>query len=513
MKFETVSPESLGIDSNSILDFIDRMEKAAIELHSISVLRHGTLCAIGAVKPYSLSIPHIMFSFSKTLTATGIGFAEQEGLLSLDEKLVDIFPEYAPEDPSENCKNADIWSLLTMTSGHGTEIPIEAQTEEWIYNFLHHEFVYEPRTTFLYNTAGTNMLAAIIKKRTGLEITEYLRPRLFTPLGMSDIHGLPLPDGTIMGGSGMFLTTKEQALFGQFLLQRGKWEGRQLLNDAWFDRAVIKEVETVSVANPSPTLNWSQGYCFQCWKNCAKDVYRCDGAYGQFAFVCPNEDALVTITSASENTEYLVEAFEDTILKSIHEGPYEENEEARKQLIEKLENASLPALWSIRSPMAEEALNGKRFVFTSSDVQDHVPSFEEFIGGGGAENICGNALRAMTFAFREDRLILTVEGAERTVDIAIGLGGEILMTPYTVNVTQGETETVIGASGRWEDAVSLHLELRNVRCVTGARITLSLECNDPANFPDALTLKRRPTICQPRALHDTDCFELKLKKA
>lgn len=512
MKFEMTTPESLGICSGSILEFMKRMEEASIELHSISVLRHGKMCAIGAMKPYDLSVPHIMFSFSKTLTATGIGFAVQEGILKLTDKLIDIFPEYAPENPSENLKKADLYSLLTMSCGHETEIPIGTEGSDWIRSFMHHEFVYEPGTMFLYNTAGTNMLAAALKKRTGLEITEYLKPRLFEPLGMSDVQGLKLPDGTVWGGSGMFLTTMDQALFGQFLLQRGKWEGKQLLNDAWFDQATVKQIDTTNKLNPSQTLNWAQGYCFQCWRNCAEGVYRCDGAYGQFAFICPKQDAVVTITSASETTEYLVEAFEDTILKSMQEEAYPENPALQQKLSEKLENASLPALWGARSPQAEQAVNGVCYHIVNEGMEGEAPSFEAFIGGGGAEDIYGNALKSLQFKFEKDRLILKVEGADQTYELALGLGGEILKTPVQFNGTYGVTDTIIGGSARFENAKKLTLELRNIRCVTGARITLRFTGTEPGREYDSFTMLRRPTLCIDSALHDTKYFLIKMEK-
>ena len=125
-----------------------------------------------------------MFSFSKSLTSTAIGFARQEGILSLEEKLVDIFPDKLPENPSENLKKAEIRHLLMMGCGHETEIPnLGLGDPDWIKSFLTHPFVYEPGTHFLYNTAGTNLLSAILTRKTGQTLTEFLRPRLMEPWG------------------------------------------------------------------------------------------------------------------------------------------------------------------------------------------------------------------------------------------------------------------------------------------------------------------------------------------
>ena len=172
-EFEKVSPESQGLRSEGILEFIGRMKQESIELHRMSVLRHGKLCFECCWAPYDRETPHIMYSFSKSLTAAAIGFAEQEGVLSLDEKLIDIFPEESPEDPSENLKKADIRSLLTMSCGHETGLSWADRDPDpdWIRAFLHHEFKYEPGTTVMYNTACTNMLCAILGKKTGQQPT------------------------------------------------------------------------------------------------------------------------------------------------------------------------------------------------------------------------------------------------------------------------------------------------------------------------------------------------------
>ena len=160
--FKDVTPESAGISSKGILNFLDRIEENQIELHSFMVIRHGQCAAKGWWKPYDEKFRHPLYSFSKSLTATAIGFAEQEGILSLDEKIVDIFPDLLPENPSENLKKITLHHLLIMGCGHETEIM--DNSENWISTFLHHPVLHEPGTFYKYNTAGTNMLAAVLRK-------------------------------------------------------------------------------------------------------------------------------------------------------------------------------------------------------------------------------------------------------------------------------------------------------------------------------------------------------------
>ena len=217
MQLERVSPESVGISSKSILEFLRRAREACVEMHGLMVLRHGKVCAEGWWAPYGPQYKHSMFSFSKTLTATAIGFAEQEGLLSLEEKLVDIFPDRCPENPSENLRKADIYSLLTMSCGHENEISAqEDASPDWISAFLHHDFPYAPGTMFQYNTPGTNMLAAILRRKTGMGLTEFLEPRLLAPLGIENARCLRLAVGVERGGAGYFLSTEDMARVAQF---------------------------------------------------------------------------------------------------------------------------------------------------------------------------------------------------------------------------------------------------------------------------------------------------------
>ena len=229
MNLPTCTPESAGIPSASVTAMLDELYAQGIEMHSFMLLRHGKVCAQGAWKPYDMDEPHIMFSFSKSLTSTAIGFAVQEGILSLDDRLVDLFPDKAPENPSENLQKCCVRHLLMMGCGHETEIKWGPdQANDWVKDFLHHPFVYEPGSHFLYNTAGTNMLCAILRKKAGQSLTEFLGPRLFAPLGMTDIQCHTLPDGTSMGGAGCSLTIGDMARFMQFVANRGQWEGPHL---------------------------------------------------------------------------------------------------------------------------------------------------------------------------------------------------------------------------------------------------------------------------------------------
>lgn len=206
MKLQHVTPESVGVPSQAVLDLLDEFYRQGVEMHGLMLLRHGQVYAEGHWAPYNAQTPHILFSFSKSLTSTAIGFAVQEDILSLEDKLVDLFPDKVPENPSENLQACCVRDLLMMACGHAKEIDWVASSSDWVSQFLEDPFVYQPGTHFLYNTAGTNMLSAIITRKTGLTLTQFLQPRLFDPLEMGQVFCQPLADGTEMGGAGMYLT-------------------------------------------------------------------------------------------------------------------------------------------------------------------------------------------------------------------------------------------------------------------------------------------------------------------
>jgi CubicO group peptidase (beta-lactamase class C family) len=300
--FERVSPSSAGVKAESIQAFLNSAAAESIDLHSVMLLRHGKVCFEKWWAPHSPDEFHDMWSFSKSLTSTAVGFAVQEGSLSLTDRLVDLFPDKLPETVSNNLAKAAVQDLLTMSCGHETE-PRDYEGD-WIRSFLMTEFKYVPGVMFQYNTMGTNMLCAALRRRTGQNLTEYLRPRLLDPLGITETRmRFILPDGTEPGGSGYQLRTEDMARFMQFVANKGAWQGTQLLTSDWFDMATTKQIETENPVYPATGSDWLSGYGFQYWCCQPEGVFRADGMYGQFGIVMPRQDAVLIITEHTERTQ------------------------------------------------------------------------------------------------------------------------------------------------------------------------------------------------------------------
>ena len=458
--FKDVTPESVGIESKGILDFIHDVKKHGIEQHSLMVIRHGKCCAKGWWKPYGPQYLHPVYSFSKSLTATAIGFAEQEGILSLDEKLVDIFSDQLPEQISDNLKEVTLEHLLTMSCGHETEIE-NKETEGWVRMFLANPFLHKPGTFYKYNTAGTNMLSATLKKKTGKDLIEFLRPRLLDPLGISEIYCARTPgeDSVEHGGGGMKLRTEDMAKFTYFLLHRGEWEGKQLLRTSWFDRACVKQIETLHDSE-NHTGDWGMGYGYQCWMGTQAGSFRADGAYGQFGLVYPALDLIVVMTTATEQTQTLLTSLAKYLLPAVKEQPLPESI-ASTSLKGELEHLALPMVHGDRCPHLEKKLDAQVYAAQKADGKGCC-SLEYLIGGAGIFDLYAGEIDKMAFYFGQDTLQWSVWEDGEIRKITASFTGE-----PAVSETNGVT---YAATAGWRSLGALELEVRRVDAISGSRI-------------------------------------------
>lgn len=294
------TPEEQGISSPAISKFVEAADKNINTLHSFMIVRHGHVISEGWWKPESADKQHILNSVSKSFNATAVGLAIQDGKLKLDDPVLKFFPEDAPENPSENLKAMTVRDLLTMTCGHETEAKREGGPS--VKQFLAQPVPFKPGTHFQYNTMGSYTLSAIVKKVTGKTSLEYLKPRLFDPLGIEDPKWDSSPEGNSLGGYGLFLRTEDIAKFGQLYLQKGKWEGKQLISEEWVKQATSKQVPNDKESHAGIGADWKEGYGFQFWQ-CRHNAYRGDGAGGQFVVVMPEQDMVVAITASTGNMQ------------------------------------------------------------------------------------------------------------------------------------------------------------------------------------------------------------------
>ena len=333
------SPESQGFSSKAILNFIEATKSSSLEWHSFMLLRHGKVIAEAWWKPFDSAYKHTLYSLSKSFTSSAIGFLVTEGKISANDSVISFFPDDLPNVVSANLKAMKIKHLLTMNTGHETDtMPVLRQNEPqtWVKSFLAHPVVFEPSTHFLYNTGATYMLGAIIHKVTGQTLEQYLKPRLFEPLNIKDYDWEKSPQGLNTAGFGLRVKTEDIAKFGQLYLQKGKWEGKEILPAAWIEEATKKQTTSQGGDN-----DWSQGYGYQFWR-CKPGFYRGDGAYGQFCMVMPEHDAVLVMTSESFDLQKSMTVAYENLLPGFSDKKKPENPSLKLELAKVLNSLKLP---------------------------------------------------------------------------------------------------------------------------------------------------------------------------
>lgn len=297
-------PEEAGISSKGLLQYLEQVQQQGVEMHSIKVLRHGKLVMTANFAPFDDHTPHMLFSLSKSFCSAAAGFAVQEGLLRWDSKVLDVLSEYAPENPSEWLKSVTLHHLLCMGSGLKEEsdhIAGQPEVKEWAKAVLACDCVREPGTHFHYNSHGTYLVSCMVQKVTGQTVWDYLIPRLFVPLGIPVPHWSCSPENVNCGGWGLNLASDHIARFGQCLLQKGVWEGKQVLPLEWIEKATAFQIDN-SNGQKDPGNEWHQGYGYQFWRT-RGNRYRGDGAFGQICMISEEKDMVVAATAGTGDME------------------------------------------------------------------------------------------------------------------------------------------------------------------------------------------------------------------
>jgi hypothetical protein len=428
------SPETQGISSAAIADFVISAEKTINSLHSFMLVRHGCVVAEGWWHPWRPETPHMLFSLSKSFTSTAVGLAVAEGRLTVEDPVLSFFPADVPKKVSDNLAAMKVSHLLSMSTGHDqdtTERALRARNP--FKAFLSLEVEHAPGTHFVYNSAASYMLAAIVQMLTGQTLVEYLRPRLFEPLGIVGAAWESHPNGVNFGGWGLNIKTEDIARFGQLYLNKGQWNGHRILSESWVEAATSKQVSN----GDDPDSDWSQGYGYQFWR-CRHNIYRGDGAFGQFCIVMPDQEAVLAITAGVADMQVVLNVVWEKLLPALGKDIIHTDEAASENLARTLKNLALtPPQGEATSPMAVH-LSGKTYTF----------------------ELNYETLRSLRFDFEDDSCTLTYHllgGGKRRGKhrLKVGYG----TWQEGVSALGGLTPQRVVASGVWttEDTFTLTL--------------------------------------------------------
>ena len=328
------TPESVGISSAQVERFLRALEHPLTGMNGVMAARHGRVFCEGWWAPFAPDLVHSNHSFGKSYTATAVGIAAGEGLLSLDETVTRAFAEEIAArgiqitDP--RMERVTVRHLLTMSGGMARMSDISG---DWIGHFFRSEMAYEPGEHFQYNSAGSCMLGALVEKRSGMGLKEYLTEKLFRKLGIDGDRyvWLKFQDGHT-AEPGTFSTTEDNLRLAMLYCQGGRWNGEQLVPE-WF----IREALSVQIENPyAPEEKDGRcGYGYQLWACSVPGVYRFDGGQGQYGIIWPEKDLVVSIHEGAwvpKGPQMTLDAVYDHLFAHLSDEPLPEDDAAYRHL-------------------------------------------------------------------------------------------------------------------------------------------------------------------------------------
>ena len=439
---ELASPESQGVSSDAIRRWLDRVERDVDAIHSFVLVRHGKVIAEGDWAPYeSLSVPHALYSHSKSYTSTAIGLLCDEGKLNLNERVSDILTEEMPTNACANLRELRVRDLLTMTCGGWQPHAIWGRPEirDWTRCFLAKPMPEKPGLRFCYDSDATYLLAEIVERKSGEKMMDYLGRKLFVPLGMDSIRTNVSPDGTPCAGWGMFASTRDNAKFGQLYLNEGELFGRRLISKDWVRMATARQAD-------ASVMGWGQdaaGYGFQFWRCCIPGVYRADGMLGQLTVVDPERDFVLSIHAGSHS--YILQTVWDVLLPAFGKEELPHDAAALAALRERCDKLSLKCpeggldAAADTKLMGEWKVEGDAFGMTrvrlAAQSGGWLFAYEDGLGWHELAAGCGEWRRGELRLYKEDEVdfISVLPGLNPAATAAAWKDGAFTLRTYFVN--------------------------------------------------------------------------------
>ena len=453
------TPEKQGISSTALRGFLDAIKASGQEFHSIMVIRHGHVVAEGWWSPYSSGHKQQLYSLSKSFIGTAIGLAVDEKRLTIEDPVISFFPRDKPKEISANLASLKVKHLLSMSVGHAKDsiliIEKSPPGDSWEKTFLSLPVVFEPGSQFMYNSGASYMLSSIIKRLTGHSAHEYLKPRLYDPLGITGATWTENDEGVNMGASHLRIRTEDIGKLGQLYLQEGVWNQKRILSKEWVALATKKEIES-----GKQDSSWGYGYGYQFWMN-PPGGFRADGAYGQYSMVFPDKDTVVVITSESVDKAATMQTVWDHLYPELKDGGIlTENAGEYNQLQQELKALSYqPPQMNKQSPLSA-SLSGKIFVLDKNEF---------------------NA-KAVSFRFVDDKTIFTLkEDGKPDIVITCGMnhwitkGNRKPRAHSLFSLRRIDFDSPVAASASWSDEHTLVLTFRFIETVHGDSLTCTFE--------------------------------------
>ena len=418
--FERVTPESVGLSSEVVLSFIKALhEDNTLNMHNVMIIKDGKCICDASFGPYNPKIPQYTFSACKSITSIAIGCLIDEGKLSFDDSMADIFKEELNNTEKLNVRKITVKNLLMMESGMVFAEVSSAASEDWLKGFAGSIQAFKPGTKFAYNSINTYVLARIVTKVSGLGLTDYLKKKIFKPLGITNYYWEKCPRGYAKGGWGLYISVEDFAKIGVLLSHKGIWNEKRLLSEEYINQATGRQVAT-------PPENGDFDYGYQIWscRNC--NAFLFNGMFGQNVLVFPDKD-LVIVSTAGNNELFQKSAYFKHVWRHFNSDDKIAIKETKQNPEEYLADLGTTKLerYNYYTPPKEmakvqdycEKLDGKKLIPNTS--QKFIMGFMDICNQAVSNNF-SKGLVSVEFSYENGKLYATFEEPDMFFRIPVG---------------------------------------------------------------------------------------------
>lgn len=462
------SPEEIGVSSKEVVEFLRDMKENKLEFHSFMVVKNGKVACELYRAPFNKETPHYAYSISKTVTAIAAGFAIEEGLFTLDTRIVDVFPEYIPEKVDGRIFKVTVRNLLTMTAGVSPNLFLDKNKTDWLKEYFKSPFYGEPGT-FRYVNENIFVLSAMICRLSKTTLREYLTPRLFAPLNIDFPEWETNQEGVEAGGWGLSLKLEDLAKIMYCLSNNGKVEKKQIIPENW----VLEMTDAHADTSICKNIDTDKGYGYCVWRNGGNNSFRANGMFSQFGIVFPEENAVLVcfgaIASEQEARDCIWRHFPKAFIepdKRAKEPAYEDFYKIAEEF--KIDNPNV----SIRS-LQEAKLNNKTIEIKRKILLNLIgfpvsviPFTVTFLNGKKAGNIDN-----INFTFKEKECLMSwCEGNEKNT-VACGMDGYLRYG----DITLAGVKYKVCCYAEWDESDILKVNIRPLETASKRKLKFTFE--------------------------------------
>ncbi len=355
------TPAAEGISTQAVIDMMDSlMALPECDIHHVMVVRHGKVVAEIHPTPFRAEDSHTLYSASKTFTSLAVGCAIDDNLLRLDDRVMTFFPDKRTGHVSDNMADMTVRDLLMMASGVKPDWTMRNNSTDWIKDWLAKSVDDKPGSLFQYDSMCTFMLSAIVQRVTGQTMLEYLQKKLFAPMHITVADWETSPDGINTGGWGLRVQAETMAKLGLLLLNKGKWDGQQLVSADYVAAACSRLIDGGAKETVPPT-DGNQGYGYQVWQSKWPGSFRADGAMGQYTVVVPQEDLVVVILGMKLYGHEELACIWNQLMPGLKTEPLMPEKKLQKRLESLCSSAKLPLPKGKRTGKKAKSVMGRQF--------------------------------------------------------------------------------------------------------------------------------------------------------